>query len=291
MAKRPKKTSQTPTEAPNTPVGKQTTNQAITETPKASTTVGTTQTPTGEQTTLSPTTNAIAREIDTIPPIPIHVTTKKRLERDGRWAEAEPIRDQLMYHARKTLKLSRDDARAWAYGQLDEQFPPIPEPEIDSTDPDNATQSTEIQEGDDLTAVDSPPDNAAEPTPANPARPRGEQSGVNGLNELPDDWPPLPANAQLPVEIQWVQSNRLSVVRETADGTSVDLSQSLSPAPSYAALGWLETSIRAYAKYCEIAAKATQAATDDTAVVRREKKSIQEIRDILAEMLETGENG
>ena len=44
----------------------------------------------------------------------------------------------------------------------------------------------------------------------------------------------------------------------TAGPTVVHLDQALSPAPSWAALGWLETSIRSYAKYVDVAAKALQ---------------------------------
>ena len=88
------------------------------------------------------------------------------------------------------------------------------------------------------------------------------------------------------MEIQWVQSNRLRMVSESDGITSVDLTQALAPPPSYSALGWLETSIRAYAKYCEIAAKATQSLEDEREHVRRERLSIEECRGLLSQMLD-----
>jgi hypothetical protein len=66
----------------------------------------------------------------------------------------------------------------------------------------------------------------------------------------------------------------------------VDLSRALSPAPSYATLGWLETSIKTYAKFVDVAAKATSTQDDEQAEVRREIQSIEEVRKLLASMLE-----
>ena len=70
------------------------------------------------------------------------------------------------------------------------------------------------------------------------------------------------------------------------DGNGVDLSRALSPAPSYSALSWLETSILFPAKFADISVKATQNQEDETQHIRREKLAIEEIRGLLAEMLE-----
>ena len=105
---------------------------------------------------------------------------------------------------------------------------------------------------------------------------------VQGLSEIPAGWPQLPANAALPSEIAWVNANRLRV----RDGNSVDLSRALSPAPSYSALSWLETSILFPSKFADISVKATAQQDDEREHVRREKMAIEEIRSILAEMLD-----
>jgi hypothetical protein len=67
-------------------------------------------------------------------------------------------------------------------------------------------------------------------------------------------------NRSLAVEIGWVQANRLYVVEVRPGGaTFVRLDRARSPAPSWSALSWRETSIRSYA---EVAAKATSTAQD-----------------------------
>jgi hypothetical protein len=108
---------------------------------------------------------------------------------------------------------------------------------------------------------------------------------IQGLGEIPASWPELPANASLSAEIGWVQANRLRVVEERPGAaTVVRLDRAMAPAPSWAALSWLETSIRSYAKYVEVAAKATSTAQDEQAQVRQEKMRIEEIRALLEEM-------
>ena len=114
---------------------------------------------------------------------------------------------------------------------------------------------------------------------------RANEPAVRGLADIPSDWPQLAPNASLAAEIQWVQANRLRCVRETADIVSVDLTRALTPAPSYGAISWLETSIKAYTKFCDVAAKATANQDDEKAHVRRERLAIEEIRSLLAEML------
>ena len=64
----------------------------------------------------------------------------------------------------------------------------------------------------------------------------------------------------------------------------VHLDRARSPAPSWAAIGCLETSIRAYSKYCDIVAKALKGEQDEQEMVRRERMQIDEMRDILKEM-------
>jgi len=140
--------------------------------------------------------------------------------------------------------------------------------------------------------VADPPEPAAEPVsaasaPEQPsiavaAAPVADDGSVSGLSELPPGWPELPANAQLQVEIAWVTANRLRV----RCGTGVDLSKALSPAPSYSALSWLETSILFPAKFADISVKATADNDSEKEFIKREKMAIEEIRSILKEMME-----
>ena len=58
----------------------------------------------------------------------------------------------------------------------------------------------------------------------------------------------------------------------------VHLDRASRPAPSQAALGWLETSIRAYAKYVDVLARSLKDEVDEAENVRRERMRIDEIR-------------
>ena len=131
----------------------------------------------------------------------------------------------------------------------------------------------------------TPGDNGYTPSLTN----RGNDGQIRGLSDLPEGWPDLPANASLSVEVGWVQANRLRVVEDTPAGpTVVHLGQALSPAPSWAALGWLETSIRSYAKFVDVAAKATASDDGESAVMRRERMAIEEVKRLLDEMRRPG---
>jgi hypothetical protein len=95
----------------------------------------------------------------------------------------------------------------------------------------------------------------------------------------------LPANAALPAELGWVQAHRLDVIEETSSGaTVVYLDRAAAPPPSKATLGWLETSIRSYSKYVDVAARATAQQVDEQDNVRRERMAIEDIRRLLDEM-------
>lgn len=219
------------------------------------------------------------------------IEVSRRIRRQGQWSEAEPFRDQYMREARQS-GMTLDDARQWSYAKLDEQFPaqePPPDERADDNqaskrpqDADNQTEK-EREAGGGANLTDSA-DATDTQAPESSARAQGESAAVSGLGEIPEDWPQLASNATLSAEIQWVQANRLSVVRETRDGVTVDLSRAMTPAPSWAALGWLETSIRAYAKFVDVAAKASATLEDEREMVKRERLAIDEIRSLLAEM-------
>jgi hypothetical protein len=119
------------------------------------------------------------------------------------------------------------------------------------------------------------------------ARGTTEAGRIQGLGDIPPDWPQLPAGASLTSEVGWVQAERLRIVEERPGGvTVVTLALARSPAPSWAALSWLETSIRSYAKFVEVAAKVASAPDDEQAQAKRERMAIDGIRSLLAEMLD-----
>jgi len=190
---------------------------------------------------------------------PLAVT--KRLQAEGRWAEIEQTRDEMMRVARKQQGLSKTEAQEWVYAELDRLYPPSPSSEV-ASDEAHAQGSQS-----------SPRDSGQ----------------IQGLAAIPEDWPDLPSNASLAAEVGWVQANRLRIVAEHPSGaTSVHLDQALSPAPSWAALGWLETSVRSYAKYVDVAAKATSSDDGEAGVMRRERMAIEEVKRLLDEMRRPG---
>ena len=185
---------------------------------------------------------------------------KRRLEAEGRWAgRIELERNDMMKAARKQ-GMSKSDAQAWVYAELDRLYPPPPSPERASGDENVRPSPLERDDGQ-----------------------------IRGLGDIPETWPELPSNASLASEVGWVQANRLRIVAEQPSGsTSVDLGKALSPAPSWAALGWLETSIRSYAKYVDVAAKTTASDDGEAEVWRRERMTIEEVRALLEEMRADG---
>lgn len=189
-------------------------------------------------------------------------------QRDGRWKEIEPQRDELMRVARRS-GLDKEAARAEVYAKLLEMFPQAKQ-----------APSEALSEAGGVDNLPTRHDATSGGTHA-----RDDDAAVTGLSDVPADWPTLPPNATMAQEIQWVQANRLSVVRDIGDRAVVDLSKAMSPAPSWAALGWLETSIRAYAKFVDVAAKASAHVEDERDMVRRERIAIDEVRGLLAEML------
>jgi hypothetical protein len=189
-------------------------------------------------------------------------------QRDGRWTEIEPQRDELMRIARRS-GLEKEAARAEVYAKLLELYP-------------QRQEHREESRGD--AGGDANP--AARNDVAGNGTHARDEAAVTGLSDIPASWGQLPANATLQAEISWCQANRLRVVEEKSNGaTVVHLDLARTPAPSWSALGWLETSIRAYSKFVDVAAKVTATQQDEQDMVRRERLAIDEIRGLLAEML------
>lgn len=209
----------------------------------------------------------------------------KRLKAEGRWDEAEPIRNDLATQARAN-GLKGKDAQDWTYRELAKKYPPKDgsNPEGMETEEPPGSKTEDKRQAEESQAGDAGLFSSSEA--AAPLSSEAEFSVV-GLGEIPGNWGDLPANAPLSAEVSWVQANRLRCVRETSERVVVDLSKALSPAPSYATLGWLETSIKTYAKFVDVAAKATSSQDGEAAEIRREQQSIEEVRRLLASMLES----
>lgn len=213
-----------------------------------------------------------------------------RIKSEGRWAEAEPVRNELASQA-KGQGFKGITAQDWTYTELAKRFPPLdgskPEtPTVEEPPKDEKPGKGPKGKAEVGHVASFPPPEGVAPLSGKQVAPlsRDDEFSVSGLGEIPGNWPEMPSNAALSAEVSWVQANRLRVVRETADRVVVDLSKSLTPAPSYATLGWLETSIKTYSKFVDVAAKATASQDGEAAEIRREVFAIADIRKILEEM-------
>lgn len=219
-------------------------------------------------------------------------------------------RDELMSHARRKKGMTKEAAQQWTYEELERRYPPLAkttEPETGAENPrkkalERLTTYTETKTTTNNTQEETAA--IAEESAADVGTPAGEGKRakssrrtttadvadklVLGIDRIPRSWPPLPPNASLAEEIRWVQANRIDIVQERSNGSViVRLNRATAPAPSKAALGWLETSIRAYSKYCDIAAKAATSYQDEAEVERQERMSIDRIRQLLGQMMES----
>ena len=171
----------------------------------------------------------------------------ERLRAEGRWVEASNFKETVRADLR-AKGMARQEAVEGSWEAMAEAYPPLP-----------VMEAT--------------------------AEPANDGGRVQGLGDIPASWGTLPANASLQSELNWVQANRLVVVEERPSGAiRVHLDRARSPAPSQAALGWLETSIRAYAKYVDVLARSLKDEVDEAENVRRERMRIDEIKQLLDEM-------
>lgn len=201
------------------------------------------------------------------PPQPVNpAEIANRLQREGRWYDdAQSVKNQMIKEAR-AQGMRRDDAQLWAYGELQRMYPPLP---IEKKGEGGRGESD-----------DSPTASTARSTGNGAASAR-----IQGLGDIPPSWPDLAGNASIQAELSWVQAERLRVVSESSSGaTRVHLDRARSPAPSLAALGWLETSIRSYAKYIDIATRALSTTQDDQHAARRERLDMDEMHSLIDAM-------
>jgi len=185
---------------------------------------------------------------------------EKRWRKEGIDLEVAAFRTRVREDLKEHHGYSKGEAHAEAWKRALAKYPP---PGVAPADPPDLQGEGKI-------------------SPSTPIQ--GDSGQVKGLQDVPRDWGELAENASLQAELAWVQSNRLVVVEERGNISRVHLDRARSPAPSWAALGWLETSIRSYAKYVDVVARSLSNTQDHEEDVRRERMAIAEIRELLDEM-------
>lgn len=195
-----------------------------------------------------------------------------RLHAEGRWQDVEPVKDAMIREYRR-LGIPKSEAQSWAYGEIDKMYPPLPT-QIESTK--GVASNEEI-------VMESASDDGG--NVAGPGRPGGNGSpDARARGDIPAAWPDLPASASLAADLGWVQAERLRIVETVGTKTVVRLDRARSPAPSWSALAWLETSVRNYAKYIDVLARVASTTDDEHDQVRRERVSIEQVRGLLCEV-------
>jgi len=192
-----------------------------------------------------------------------------RWRRDGRWPEVSRFMETVRAEC-KAKGMKKAEATAAAWEAAEEAFP-LEEPSEPPAEPETAEEP----------AGESP---ATEPEP--PA-PRGR---VSGLDRIPEAWGELPPTARLQRDLEWVNANRLWIVRETGSGGFVvDLGKAYEPAPSRSALGWLDLAIRNPAKFMDLAAKKLgEEDNGEEEMEREERMQLDEIKRILGQFCRKG---
>ena len=180
----------------------------------------------------------------------------ERLRREGRWAEASKRKDEMV----KLLRadgMKRTEAVEEAWRRLAAEYPPLPH---------TAEPEPEPEHGDDETE-----EKAA--------------GRAVGPTTLPVAWGELPDSAPLDVEVEWVHQNRVLVVEERASGKSLlHWERARKPAPGYGAVNLMEFAATNRKGFMDILQRVKPGENGDEENVRREKKSIAEIRGILEQL-------
>jgi hypothetical protein len=104
---------------------------------------------------------------------------------------------------------------------------------------------------------------------------------------LPRNWPELPEAGKYEDEVNWVYANYSRVIEQTKEGGQrIRLSRALSPAPSHGAVGLLKWAMdNRTAFYKDVVPKVRRGMDEgEEEQVRKEKRSISEIRQIIERM-------
>ncbi len=176
----------------------------------------------------------------------------ERLRREGRWAEASKLKDEAIKEAKKA-GMKSDEAKDAGWEAMEKAYPPLP-------------STAEPEHGDDETE-----EKAA--------------GRAVGPTTLPVAWGELPDSAPLDVEVEWVHQNRVLVVEERASGKSLlHWERARKPAPGYGAVNLMEFAATNRKGFMDILQRVKPGENGDEENVRREKKSIAEIRGILEQL-------
>lgn len=174
----------------------------------------------------------------------------ERLRAEGRWAEASNFRETARADFR-AKKMSRQDAVEAAWEAMAEAYPPLSVAEA-------------------------------------PANPGALEAAATHAPPVP--WPDLPTDADFGEEVRWVHQQYIRIVEEGPRGRVIHWDRASVKPPSTGACSlarWAAENRTAFYKDMlpRIMAKVDDGAEEE-ANIRRERMAIEEIRGLLAEMLQ-----
>ncbi len=184
----------------------------------------------------------------------------ERLRREGRWGEASKWKDERI----KTLRaegMKRNEASGQAWEELEQKYPP----------------TATIEESMESPPADDPGDTTEEVA-----------SVPSGSCPFPASWGDIPDTAPFEVEVEWVHQNRVLVVEERPGGShKLRWERARKPAPSYGAINLMEYAATNRKGFMDILQRVKPSAgEEDEENIKREKKSIAEIREIIGQFQE-----
>jgi hypothetical protein len=115
--------------------------------------------------------------------------------------------------------------------------------------------------------------------------PAGVTGRVVGTTALPIGWGDLSESAPFATEVEWVHQNRVLVVEEKAAGRCVlHWERARQPAPSYGAVNLMEFAATNRKGFMDILQRVKPEGSGDEENVKRERKTLAEIEDLLGRM-------
>lgn len=192
---------------------------------------------------------------------------RKRWDYEGRLQEVEEFRERVRLDSQKAGATKRA-AREHAWEETIRNFPPLSDEEL------AARQAEPGEEEEEVVRLLS----------KQAGKPHDGGLGRLVKSRIPVSWGDLPAQAAYGVEVDWAYQNFYEAREVRENGSRLKLSKCASPAPSRGAVGLLEWAVEnRTAFFKEVVPRSKAKSGVDTESSVRERKSIEEIRGLLAE--------
>lgn len=200
-----------------------------------------------------------------------------RLRASGEWSEAEAWKNGRIKEFRNQ-GMTKGDAADKAWDELREKYPkpsPPTQPALEDQSGCSAAAPPRAME-----PVAPVSDDVDEPTESDNGVER--ELALVGATSLPAAWGQLADSATFVAEVEWVHQNRALVVEERPSGNArLKWDRARRPAPSYGAVNLMEYAATNRKGFMDILQKVKPSDVGEDANIRRERRSIAEIEELL----------